>query len=82
MADSNAGGVLVWRGTFRHTNLRWLMVMSFIDSIGTGLYVAGSVIYFTQKVKLGAGEVGLGLSIASVIGLVRQPQSVMSPGVS
>lgn len=43
--------------------------MSLIDSVGTGLYIAGSVIFFTQKVKLSAGQVGLGLSIASVVGL-------------
>lgn len=69
MADGNNRNALGWRGTFRDADLRRLMVMSFIDSIGTALYVAGSVIYFTQKVGLSAGEVGLGLSIASVVGL-------------
>jgi MFS family permease len=53
----------------RDPNPRRLLIMSFIDSLGTGLYLAGSVIFFTQKVKLGAAEVGLGLSIASVVGL-------------
>jgi len=69
MAEGSNRGLLGWRGTFRDTSLRRLMVMSFIDSVGTALYVAGSVIYFTQKVGLSAGEVGLGLSIASVVGL-------------
>lgn len=69
MAETRASGRSAWRGTFRQTNPRRLLIMSFIDSLGTGLYLAGSVIFFTQKVKLSAAEVGLGLSIASVVGL-------------
>ena len=70
MTGRVATGWLSWRGTFREVDPRRLLVMSFIDSLGTGLYLAGSVIFFTQKVRLSAAEVGLGLSIASVIGLL------------
>ena len=58
-----------WKGTLRDANTRRLVIMSLIDSVGTGLYLAGSVIYFTQAVKLSPAEVGLGLSIAGVVGL-------------
>jgi MFS family permease len=70
MAGGSGGGLRAWRGTFRDTTMRRLMVMSFIDSVGTAMYVAGSVVYFTQKVGLSAAEVGLGLSVASIVGLV------------
>lgn len=69
MANSKTGVVLAWRGTFRDAVTRQFVIMSFIDSLGTALYIAGSVIFFTQKVKLSAGQVGVGLSIASVVGL-------------
>jgi MFS family permease len=68
MPDTSTGLMSAWSGTFRSANPRRLLVMSLIDSLGTGLYIAGSVIFFTQKVKLSAMEVGLGLSIASVVG--------------
>jgi MFS family permease len=70
MAGGSAGGLRAWRGTFRDATMRRLMVMSFVDSVGTALYVAGSVVYFTQKVGLSAAEVGLGLSVASIVGLL------------
>lgn len=70
MTDRVATGWLSWRGSFREVNPRRLLIMSFVDSLGTGLYLAGSVIFFTLKVGLSAADVGLGLSIASVIGLL------------
>ncbi len=50
-----------------------LLVSGWIDSVGTGLYLAGSAIFFTQVVGLSAARVGLGLSLAGLLGLVAQP---------
>lgn len=61
--------ISAWTDTFRDVSARRLIGMSMVDSVGTGLYIAGSVIFFTQAVKLSSAQVGLGLSIASLVGL-------------
>lgn len=38
------------------------------DSLGFGLWVTGSAIFFTRSVGLSAGQVGIGLSIAGLMG--------------
>lgn len=58
------------RGDFSDGKVRLLIVRSFIDSLGTGIYLAGSAIFFTRQVGLSAVQVGTGLSIASVVGLL------------
>jgi MFS family permease len=68
MTDSKSGVLSTWKESLTDGNPRRLLVMSLIDSLGTGLYIAGSVIFFTQKIGLSAAQVGLGLSIASVVG--------------
>lgn len=50
-----------------------LLLIGLIDSIGTGLYLAGAAVFFTRVVHLGAAEVGVGLSVAGVLGLAAQP---------
>ncbi|MGK5113669.1 MFS transporter [Geodermatophilus sp. CPCC 205506] len=47
-----------------------MLAASLIDSIGTGLFLAGSALFFTRAVGLGTGQVGSGLSLAGVIGLL------------
>jgi MFS family permease len=69
MPGSRASLTSAWIATFTRPDERRLVAMSLIDSIGTGLYIAGSVIYFTRAVGLSAAQVGLGLSLASVVGL-------------
>ncbi|MFC3588425.1 MFS transporter [Streptantibioticus rubrisoli] len=49
---------------------RLLAVGTLIDSVGFGLYVTGSVVFFTRSVGLSAGQVGIGLSVAGVTGLL------------
>lgn len=44
--------------------------MSFVDAIGTGLFLAGSALFFTQVLGLTAGQVGLGLTVSGVAGLL------------
>jgi hypothetical protein len=51
---------------------RFLCVTS-VDAIGTGLMLPMSALYFTRGVGLSAISVGLGLSIAGVIGLAATP---------
>jgi MFS family permease len=41
-----------------------------VDAVGRGLFLAGSVVFFTRQVGLTAAQVGLGLTIAGVVGLV------------
>src|SRR5262249_58689599 len=49
---------------------RWLALAALIDSTGTGLFMTGSAIYFTRVVGLSAAQVGLGLSVAGLVGLL------------
>ena len=49
---------------------RRFLVVFFIDSVGTGLFLAGSALFFTRVVGLSSAEVGLGLSLSAVAGLV------------
>jgi MFS family permease len=50
-----------------------LLAVGFVDTIGTGLYLAGSAVFFTQVVGLSAAQVGIGLSIGGCAGLLAQP---------
>lgn len=45
-------------------------MVSFIDAIGTGLFLAGSALFFTQALGLSAKQVGLGLSLSGIAGLI------------
>ncbi|MFC8722650.1 MFS transporter [Kitasatospora sp. NPDC057198] len=49
------------------------LAIGLIDAIGTGMYLAGSALFFTKVVGLTASQVGIGLSIAGVLGLAAQP---------
>jgi MFS family permease len=52
---------------------RWLVGASFIDSLGTGLFIAGSALFFTKVLGLTIGEVGIGLTISGIAGLLGTP---------
>lgn len=49
---------------------RALILSSFVNRIGNGLFNAASVLYFTLVVHLPAARVGLGLTIAGLVGLL------------
>jgi MFS family permease len=49
---------------------RALAVSNLVYTVGSGLYLTAGVLYFTQAVRLPAGEVGLGLGLAGVVALV------------
>lgn len=68
-ARTPTGIFSVWQQTFRDPGLRRLMGVVFAYATGSGLYTAGAVVYFTQKVGLSAVQTGTGLSIAAALGL-------------
>ena len=49
---------------------RVLAASNFVYTVGSGLYLTAGVLYFTQAVRLPAGQVGLGLGIAGGVALV------------
>ncbi|MGH3759430.1 MFS transporter [Actinophytocola sp.] len=49
---------------------RLLVWVGLVDSTGTGLFIAGSAVYFTRGAGLSITEVGVGLTIAGLCGLV------------
>jgi MFS family permease len=51
-----------------------LAAIALVDSIGDGLFLAGSALFFTRGLGLPVGSVGLGLSIAGVVGLLGSAQ--------
>ncbi|MEU6332117.1 MFS transporter [Streptomyces sp. NPDC047049] len=49
---------------------RTLVLSGFSGSIGTGLFLAGSMLFFTRGVGLSPFQVSLGLSLAAVLGMI------------
>ncbi|MBQ1015940.1 MFS transporter, partial [Micromonospora sp. M51] len=49
--------------------LRTLSLATMANTVGTGLWVTGAALYFTRSVGLTPTEVGLGLTIAGLVGL-------------
>jgi MFS family permease len=47
---------------------RALALVTFIDSIGTGLFLAGAAIFFVRSIGLTPAQVGLGLSAGGAVG--------------
>jgi MFS family permease len=52
----------------RTTIGRHLAIIALIDSLGSGMFYAGSALYFTKVLGLTATQVGFGLSIAGAVG--------------
>ena len=53
--------------------IRVLTLSSLIASVGSGLYISGSAVYFVSYVKLSPTQVGIGLSIGGLGGLLLGP---------
>ncbi|SDI10807.1 Major Facilitator Superfamily protein [Actinokineospora alba] len=49
---------------------RALAVASFVNALGSGMFMAGSALYFTRIVGLPMAQVALGLFIGAMVGLV------------
>ncbi|MDQ3988443.1 MAG: MFS transporter [Actinomycetota bacterium] len=49
----------------------WILTgTTFAGAVGFGSFAAGSVIFFTRSIGLSVGQVGLGVAIAGVVGLL------------
>ncbi|MES4890668.1 MFS transporter [Streptomyces sp. NPDC096012] len=51
-------------------NGRAFAVISLVNAIGTGLYLAASAVFFVRSVGLTAAEVGTGLAVSGVVGFL------------
>ncbi|MEU3609667.1 MFS transporter [Streptomyces sp. NPDC035033] len=49
---------------------RSFAITSLINAIGTGLYLAGSAVFFVRSVGLTNAQVGLGLAVSGVVGFL------------
>jgi hypothetical protein len=49
---------------------RQLAGISFLDAVGSGMYYTGSALYFVRVVGLSPGQVGAGLSLGGIVGLL------------
>ncbi|HST80763.1 MAG TPA: MFS transporter [Kineosporiaceae bacterium] len=49
---------------------RVLVTNGFVGSIGTGMFLTGSVLYYTRVIHLSPLQVGIGLSLAGLAGMV------------
>jgi hypothetical protein len=50
-------------------DLRRFAVVTFVDSIGTSMYLTGAVVFFVKALSLSPGFVGVGLTVAAAAGL-------------
>lgn len=48
---------------------RVLVTATFVNTVGNGLYIAGGALFFTRGLGLPVGQVGIGLTVAGVVGL-------------
>ncbi|MFE2284662.1 MFS transporter [Streptomyces sp. NPDC059443] len=49
---------------------RIIAVNALVGSVGTGMFLAGSALYFTRFAGLSETQLGLGLAIAGIVGLI------------
>ena len=49
---------------------RTLALASFVNMIGNGMYMTGAALFFTRSVGLPVAQVGIGLGIAALVGLL------------
>src|SRR5512139_1810269 len=52
---------------------RTMLIAFFVDRVGTGVWSAASVLYFTFVVGLGAREIGLLLGVGGAVGIAGSP---------
>lgn len=50
--------------------IRFLTIASFVNTIGSGLYLAGSMLFFTHVVGLSAAVVSTGLAVSTFVGVL------------
>ena len=58
---------------------RGLVWVAFVDSVGTGFFLAGSAVFYTRGIGLEPEQVGGGFAVASIVGfLLTVPLGVLS----
>ncbi len=65
---SLAARLVRWLPTGRAS--RWFLGISFIDAVGTGLFLAGAPLFFTRHLGLTTGQIGVGISLSGIAGLL------------
>jgi MFS family permease len=61
---------------------RMFILLSFIDAIGTGTFMAGAVVFFVRVIGLTNNQIGASLTIAGIVGLVMSvPMGVLGDHV-
>lgn len=50
--------------------LKIVVLVTFLSSLGAGLYLTGSSVYFVRSVGLSAVQVGAGLSVSAFLGII------------
>ncbi|MER5863357.1 MFS transporter [Kitasatospora sp. NPDC002040] len=74
MRDRRGGGLLAQlRRPPGGRDGRTMLLAQFLDRLGTGVWAAASVLYFTFVSRLDAGQVGLLLGVAAVVGIAGSP---------
>ena len=68
--DGDAAAGVLARRLPPSRQVRRFLAASFVDSIGTGLYLAASALFFTRALGLSPAQVGLALSLAGVAGFL------------
>jgi predicted MFS family arabinose efflux permease len=58
------------RGILARRDMRLLASSTLTNALGNGLYTVGSMLFFTRWDRLSVAQVGVGLTIAGVIGLI------------
>lgn len=66
-AATRPGGV---RQVLRLPAARKILAVTLVDSVGTGIFIAGSALFLSQAVHLSNEQIGLGLSVAGLVGFV------------
>jgi MFS family permease len=49
---------------------RSFIIVAFVDAFGRGFFLAGSTLFYTQVIKLSVTQVGVGLSVAGLAGVI------------
>ena len=49
---------------------RLFVLLSFVDAVGTGVFMAAAAVFFVRSVGLSNNQIGAGLTIAGLVGLV------------
>lgn len=64
---------IFWDKNSNTSLINKFLFISFIDAVGTGIYLACSTIYFSLILHISNDVIGISLTIASILGLIALP---------